>query len=143
MGRFRRRRGPAHLPGSGHQGCRGREQRDGPWPGDRLRGRRSRGRCGRHHPGAASNISPTINEKGDELRDKIEAARQRIADQVAKNADADADAAEIVKDVAETAKEAAKDAAATAEEGAKETAAEVKEAAGEVAKAAEGKKDEK
>ena len=57
--------------------------------------------------------------------------------------DADADAAETVKDVAETAKEAAKDAAATAEEGAKETAAEVKEAAGEVAKAAEGKKDEK
>ena len=55
----------------------------------------------------------------------------------------DEDAAEIVKDVAETAKEAAKDAAATAEEGAKETAAEVKEAAGEVAKAAEGKKDEK
>jgi gas vesicle protein len=33
-----------------------------------------------------SNIQPTLTQKGDELRDKIEGARSLIADQVAKNA---------------------------------------------------------
>lgn len=37
---------------------------------------------------AAENIKPVFAEKNDELRDKIEAARQRIASQVAQNAEA-------------------------------------------------------
>ena len=36
---------------------------------------------------AADNIKPAFSQKNDELRDKIEAARQRIASQVAKNAE--------------------------------------------------------
>ena len=35
---------------------------------------------------AADTIKPAFSQKNDELRDKIEAARQRIASQVAKNA---------------------------------------------------------
>lgn len=36
---------------------------------------------------AASTIKPVFSEKNDELREKIEAARQRIASQVARNAE--------------------------------------------------------
>ena len=35
----------------------------------------------------ASNLKPSFTQDNDELRDKIEAARQRIASQVAKNAE--------------------------------------------------------
>lgn len=41
---------------------------------------------------AAENIKPVFSEKNDELREKIEAARQRIAAQVVKNAEASHDA---------------------------------------------------
>ncbi len=41
----------------------------------------------------ASNIKPNFTQSNDELREKIEAARQRIANQVAKNAEADSAAA--------------------------------------------------
>ena len=37
---------------------------------------------------AAGSMKPVFTEKNDELREKIEAARQRIAAQVAKNAEA-------------------------------------------------------
>lgn len=71
----------------------------------------------------AGNAKPSFVEKNDELRDKIEAARQRIAAQVAKNAeqaavaaaatiDASAEAAEEVAcEVADEAAEAAEAAA--------------------------------
>ena len=42
-----------------------------------------------------SNIQPTVTQKGDELRDKIESARNLIADQVAKNA---ATARDVIND---------------------------------------------
>jgi gas vesicle protein len=38
------------------------------------------------------NVKPVFTEKNDELREKIEAARQRIASQVAKNAESSQDA---------------------------------------------------
>ena len=41
----------------------------------------------------ASNIKPSFTQNNDELRQKIEAARQRIANQVAKNAEEDSAAA--------------------------------------------------
>ncbi len=37
--------------------------------------------------GAAGNVKTVFSENNDELRDKIDAARQRIAEQVAKNAE--------------------------------------------------------
>ena len=43
---------------------------------------------------AADTIKPAFSQKNDELREKIEAARQRIAAQVAKNAE---QAASVVK----------------------------------------------
>ena len=46
---------------------------------------------------AAGNMKPVFAEKNDELREKIEAARQRIAAQVAKNAEESA--AEAVETV--------------------------------------------
>lgn len=49
----------------------------------------------------AGNVKPVFTEKNDELRDKIEAARARIASQVAKNA-GDAPEAEEVPAVAAT-----------------------------------------
>lgn len=42
---------------------------------------------------AAGNVKPVFEEKNDELRDKIDAARQRIAAQVAKNAQESTDQA--------------------------------------------------
>jgi gas vesicle protein len=42
-----------------------------------------------------ANIQPTVAQKGDELRDKIESARNLIADQVAKNA---ATARDVIND---------------------------------------------
>ena len=67
----------------------------------------------------ASNLKPSFTQDNDELRDKIEAARQRIASQVAKNAEAAHDkvsekipvAAEAAQDFADTAKEKADQAA--------------------------------
>lgn len=43
---------------------------------------------------AAGNVKPVFTEKNDELRDKIEAARQRIAAQVARNAQETSSAAD-------------------------------------------------
>lgn len=62
---------------------------------------------------ATESMKPAFSEKNDELREKIEAARQRIASQVAKNAEAARDkagekipvAAEEVQGFADTAKE--------------------------------------
>ncbi|MBR5259304.1 MAG: YtxH domain-containing protein [Eggerthellaceae bacterium] len=54
--------------------------------------------------GAAEAAKPVAADKGDELREKIEAARQRIAAQVAKNAEESAAAAaEKIDAVAEVA----------------------------------------
>lgn len=52
---------------------------------------------------AAGNMKPVFSEKNDELRDKIEAARARIAAQVAKNAEESAatDAAPAEPEVTE------------------------------------------
>lgn len=44
---------------------------------------------------SVAGVQPTINQKGDELRDKIENARTLIAEQVAKNAAA---AREVIND---------------------------------------------
>ena len=54
---------------------------------------------------AAENIKPAFSEKNDELREKIEAARQRIASQVAKNAEAAQGFADTAKDKADQAAE--------------------------------------
>ena len=51
---------------------------------------------------AADNIKPAFSQKNDELRDKIEAARQRIASQVAKNAEQAHDAVSDTIPVAAT-----------------------------------------
>ena len=51
---------------------------------------------------AADNIKPAFSQKNDELRDKIEAARQRIASQVAKNAEQAHDAVSDTIPVAPT-----------------------------------------
>ena len=76
---------------------------------------------------AADNIKPVFSEKNDDLREKIEAARQRIAAQVAKNAEQAHDAVsdkipvaadnahEAVDNVADKAKEAADTATNAAE----------------------------
>lgn len=57
---------------------------------------------------AAGVVKPAIIDKNDQLREKIEAARQRIAAQVARNAEEAADAVEAIDpaDVAEAAVEA-------------------------------------
>ena len=73
---------------------------------------------------AAGNIKPTFTEKNDDLREKIEAARQRIAAQVAKNAEVAQDAAsdeipvavEAAEEVTEAVKETADGAAAEEKE---------------------------
>lgn len=62
----------------------------------------------------AGNVKPVFTEKNDELRDKIEAARARIASQVAKNA-GDAPEAEEVPAVAAVAEETGAVPAAVAE----------------------------
>lgn len=58
---------------------------------------------------AADNIRPAFSQKNDELREKIEAARQRIAAQVAKNADEDKAAVVATPVVDDVASGAAKD----------------------------------
>ncbi len=45
---------------------------------------------------ATGNVDPIFRENNDELRDKIDAARQRIAEQVAKNAEESAGKADDV-----------------------------------------------
>ena len=73
---------------------------------------------------AAGNIKPRFTEKNDDLREKIEAARQRIAAQVAKNAEVAQDAAsdeipvavEAAEEVTEAVKETAEGAAAEEKE---------------------------
>lgn len=50
---------------------------------------------------AAGVVKPAIVDKNDQLREKIEAARQRIAAQVARNAEDAAESAEPVEPVAE------------------------------------------
>lgn len=57
---------------------------------------------------AAGVVKPAITDKNDQLREKIEAARQRIAAQVARNAEEAADVVEAIDpaDVAEAAVEA-------------------------------------
>lgn len=99
----------------------------------------------------AQQTAPVVAEQNDELRDKIDAARERIAAQVAKNAetvqesandevpaavDAAKNAATAVKEAAETAAEAAKDVATSAAEAAKTTAKSAASAAKSTAKAA-------
>ncbi len=54
---------------------------------------------------ATGGVKPSFVEKNDELRDKIEAARQRIAAQVAKNAEEAAAAAAATIDTAADAAE--------------------------------------
>ncbi|MBQ9954978.1 MAG: YtxH domain-containing protein [Eggerthellaceae bacterium] len=65
---------------------------------------------------AAESAKPVVVEKNDELREKIEAARQRIAAQVAKNAEeSSAAAAETIDAVAEVAQDAVVEAEVVAE----------------------------
>ncbi len=73
---------------------------------------------------AASNIKPSFTQNSDELREKIEAARQRIANQVAKNAEEDSAAAaeEPVETEVVTEEPAAEEAEPVAEEAAEEEA---------------------
>lgn len=108
----------------------------------------------------ARQTTPVVVEKNDELRDKIDAARERIAAQVAKNAetvhdaavdkvpaavDAAKNASAAVKEAAQNATEAAKDVAQTAADAAKGAAKTAADAAKDVAKtaknAAEAAKD--
>lgn len=67
---------------------------------------------------AASNVKPVFAEKNDDLREKIEAARARIAMQVAKNAEAAQELANdkipVVADTVENATDKAATAAETA-----------------------------
>lgn len=80
-----------------------------------------------------STITPpavsSLNSNGDELREKIDAARERIATQVAKNAEAARDAAvdkvPVVIDAAQGAAQAAQGAAATAKDAAANAASTV------------------
>ncbi len=51
----------------------------------------------------AGNIKPAFTEKNDDLREKIEAARKRIAAQVAKNAEESQDVASDTIEVSEVA----------------------------------------
>ena len=65
----------------------------------------------------ASNLKPSFTQDNDELRDKIEAARQRIASQVAKNAEETGQVAEeVVEAVAEAVEPAAETVAEAAEQ---------------------------
>ena len=70
--------------------------------------------------------APAVVEKNDELRDKIDAARERIAAQVAKNAEAvhdtAVDAVPVAMDAAKNAKTAVKEAAENATDAAKDIA---------------------
>ena len=83
--------------------------------GAQEKGRQAAGRVQE----AVSGVRPSFSQDTDELRDKIEAARQRIAAQVAQNAaaatetiDAKAEgAADAVEDAVEGAADAVKDAA--------------------------------
>ena len=70
----------------------------------------------------ATNACVNFGDKNDELRAKIEAARDRIAQQVKKNAEqcACCDAAEEVKEAAEEVAEAVEEAAEDAKEAATE-----------------------
>ncbi len=70
---------------------------------------------------AAGNIKPVFTEKNDELREKIEAARRRIAEQVAKNA---AESAAVAEDVVEAEVEVEETEPAVEEEPASQQAAE-------------------
>lgn len=63
----------------------------------------------------ASNIKPSFTQNNDELRQKIEAARQRIANQVAKNAEEDSAAAEAPVEAEPVAEEPAAEAEAVEE----------------------------
>ena len=72
----------------------------------------------------ASNLKPSFTQDNDELRDKIEAARQRIASQVAKNAEETDQATEQVVEAVAEAVEPAAEAVAEAAEQAEEPKAE-------------------
>lgn len=72
----------------------------------------------------ASNLKPSFTQDNDELRDKIEAARQRIASQVAKNAEETGQATEEVVEAVAEAVEPAAEAVAEAAEQAEEPKAE-------------------
>ena len=77
--------------------------------------------------------APAVVEKNDELRDKIDAARERIAAQVAKNAEAvhdtAVDAVPVAMDAAKNAKTAVKEAAENATDAAKDIAQSAADAA--------------
>lgn len=84
--------------------------------------------------------APAVVEKNDELRDKIDAARGRIAAQVAKNAEAvhdtAVDAVPVAMDAAKNAKTAVKEAAENATDAAKDIAQSAADAAKSTAKTA-------
>lgn len=84
-----------------------------------------------------------FSDNGDELREKIDAARERIATQVAKNAEAARDAAvdkiPAAIDAAQSATQAAKGAASTAKDAAVGAAASAKDAATDAAGAVAAK----
>lgn len=63
----------------------------------------------------AAKVKPSFTQDNDELREKIEAARQRIANQVAKNAEESGEAAEAPVEVAAEAVEPEPEVAADAE----------------------------
>ena len=82
--------------------------------------------CCRRVQDPADNIKPAFSQKNDELRDKIEAARQRIASQVAKNAeqahDAVSDTIPVAADTAHEAVDKAEDKAQSAADAVKDKA---------------------
>ncbi len=65
---------------------------------------------------AADNIKPVFTQKNDELREKIESARQRIASQVVKNMEESQEVAEDAIPVVAEVEEAASEEAIASEE---------------------------
>ena len=65
-----------------------------------ARGQEVAGQAAARVQEVAAKVKPSFTQDNDELREKIEAARQRIANQVAKNAEESGEAAEAPVEVA-------------------------------------------
>ena len=80
-----------------------------------ARGQEVAGQAAARVQEVAAKVKPSFTQDNDELREKIEAARQRSANQVAKNAEESGEAAEAPVEVAAEAVEPEPAAAADAE----------------------------
>ena len=80
-----------------------------------ARGQEVAGQAAARVQEVAAKVKPSFTQDNDELREKIEAARQRIANQVAKNAEESGEAAEEPVEVAAEAVEPEPEVAADAE----------------------------